>query len=107
VINIHPALLPAFPGVHAQRQALEYGVKVTGCTVHLVDEGTDTGPILAQSVVPVFPDDDEERLSERILHAEHHLLPAVLQQIALDKVQRIGRRVTMLSPHSPSPADDA
>jgi phosphoribosylglycinamide formyltransferase-1 len=82
VINIHPALLPAFPGIHAQRQALEYGVKVTGCTVHFVDPGTDTGPIIAQAVVPVLEGDTEPTLSERILHEEHRLLVAVLAAIA-------------------------
>jgi phosphoribosylglycinamide formyltransferase-1 len=82
VVNIHPALLPAFPGVHAQRQALEYGVRITGCTVHLVDGGTDTGPIIAQTAVPVLPGDDEEALRLRILAREHDLLPRVLQWIA-------------------------
>jgi phosphoribosylglycinamide formyltransferase-1 len=82
VINIHPALLPSFPGVHAQRQALAYGVRVTGCTVHLVDRGTDTGPIVAQAAVPVRDDDDEEALRLRILAREHELLPRVLQWIA-------------------------
>ncbi len=82
VINIHPALLPAFPGTHAQRQALDYGVKVTGCTVHLVDEGVDTDPIIAQRVVPVLDDDDEERLGARILEREHQLLTEVLADLA-------------------------
>jgi phosphoribosylglycinamide formyltransferase-1 len=82
VINIHPALLPAFPGTHAQRQALDYGVKVTGCTVHLVDEGVDTGPIIGQRVVPVLDDDDEERLAARILEQEHQLLTEVLADLA-------------------------
>jgi phosphoribosylglycinamide formyltransferase-1 len=82
VVNVHPALLPAFPGVHAQRQALAYGVRVTGCTVHLVDAGTDTGPILAQAAVPVLDGDDEARLTARILVQEHALLPRVLQWIA-------------------------
>jgi phosphoribosylglycinamide formyltransferase-1 len=86
VVNIHPALLPAFPGVHAQRQALDYGVRVTGCTVHLVDAGTDTGPILAQAVVPVRDDDDEEALRQRILAREHALLPVVLQWLAEGRV---------------------
>lgn len=86
VVNIHPALLPAFPGVHAQRQAIDYGVRVSGCTVHLVDAGMDTGPILAQAAVPVFDDDTEETLRERILAEEHALLPAVLQWIADGKV---------------------
>ncbi len=82
VINVHPALLPAFPGTHAQRQALEYGVKVAGCTVHLGDEGVDTGPVIAQRVVPVLDDDDEERLAARILAREHQLLPKVLADLA-------------------------
>ena len=82
VINIHPALLPAFPGVHAQRQALAYGVKVAGCTVHFVDAGTDTGPIIAQSAVPVLESDTEETLTARILREEHRLLVAALAAIA-------------------------
>jgi phosphoribosylglycinamide formyltransferase-1 len=87
VVNIHPALLPAFPGVHAQAQALAYGVRVTGCTVHLVDVGMDTGPILAQATVPVLDGDDEDTLRERILVKEHELLPAVLQWIADGRVE--------------------
>jgi phosphoribosylglycinamide formyltransferase-1 len=82
VVNIHPALLPAFPGVHAQRQALAYGVKVAGCTVHFVDAGTDTGPIIAQATVPVLDGDDDESLGARILREEHRLLVAVLGAIA-------------------------
>jgi phosphoribosylglycinamide formyltransferase-1 len=88
VVNIHPALLPAFPGIHAQRQALAYGVRVAGCTVHLVDAGTDTGPILAQATVPVLDDDDEASLAARILYEEHALLPWVLQQIAQGRLDR-------------------
>jgi phosphoribosylglycinamide formyltransferase-1 len=87
VVNIHPALLPAFPGTHAQAQALAYGVRVTGCTVHLVDVGMDTGPILAQATVPVLDNDDEATLRERILVKEHELLPAVLQWIGDDRVE--------------------
>jgi phosphoribosylglycinamide formyltransferase 1 len=82
VVNVHPALLPAFPGIHAQRQAFEYGVKLAGCTVHLVDAGTDTGPVIAQSSVPVLDQDDPDVLAARILVAEHELLPRVLQWIA-------------------------
>ncbi len=87
VVNIHPALLPAFPGIHAQAQALAYGVRVTGCTVHLVDAGMDTGPILAQATVPVLDGDDEETLRDRILVKEHELLPAVLQWIGDGRVE--------------------
>ncbi len=86
VVNIHPALLPSFPGVDAQKQALDHGVRVTGCTVHLVDAGTDTGPILAQRAVPVLEGDDVDSLKARILAAEHELLPEVLQRIAEGRV---------------------
>jgi phosphoribosylglycinamide formyltransferase-1 len=86
VINIHPALLPSFPGLNAQSQAFQYGVRVAGCTVHFVDNGTDTGPILAQSVVPVLPGDDDEALRKRILGQEHALLTDVLQWIAEGRV---------------------
>jgi phosphoribosylglycinamide formyltransferase 1 len=82
ILNIHPSLLPAFPGLDAQRQALEAGVKVAGCTVHLVDETLDHGPILMQSAVPVLPDDTEETLSARILEQEHLLYPKALALIA-------------------------
>ena len=87
VVNIHPSLLPAFPGAHSQAQALAYGVRVTGCTVHLVDAGMDTGPVLAQSAVPVLDDDTEETLRDRILVEEHALLPTVLQWIADGRVE--------------------
>jgi phosphoribosylglycinamide formyltransferase-1 len=86
VINIHPSLLPAFPGTCSQQQALAYGVKIAGCTVHFVDAGTDTGPILGQSAVPVLDHDTDETLSGRILAAEHALLPRALQWIAEDRV---------------------
>jgi phosphoribosylglycinamide formyltransferase-1 len=86
VVNIHPSLLPAFPGVHAQRQAVDYGVRLAGCTVHFVDSGTDTGPIVAQAVVPVLEDDDEESLRQRILRCEHRLLTMVLQWMAEGRV---------------------
>ena len=81
ILNTHPALLPSFPGAHGVRDALAYGVKVTGCTVHLVDEGVDTGPILAQRAVEVLPDDDEASLHERIKVVERELLITTLQQI--------------------------
>jgi phosphoribosylglycinamide formyltransferase-1 len=87
VVNIHPSLLPAFPGVNAQAQAVRYGARLSGCTVHFVDEGTDTGPIIAQRGVPVYDDDDEASLRERILRKEHALLPAVLQWIADGRVE--------------------
>lgn len=86
VLNIHPSLLPSFPGVNAQAQALSHGARISGCTVHLVDEGTDTGPILAQAAVPVLDGDTEERLSERILVREHELLVHVLRSIAEGKL---------------------
>jgi phosphoribosylglycinamide formyltransferase-1 len=86
VVNVHPALLPSFPGMHAQRQALAYGVAISGCTVHFVDAGTDSGPIIAQGPVPVLDDDDEASLTKRILQKEHELLPAVLQWIAEGRV---------------------
>ncbi len=81
IINVHPSLLPSFRGLHAQRQALEAGVTIAGCTVHHVDAGTDTGPILAQAAVPVLPNDTEETLSARILVEEHRLLPLVVGQL--------------------------
>ncbi len=86
VINIHPALLPSFPGLDAQRQALEYGVKITGCTVHFVDEGVDTGPIIIQSAVPVLPGDTVESLSARILEQEHIIYPKAVTMIARGEV---------------------
>jgi phosphoribosylglycinamide formyltransferase-1 len=95
VINIHPALLPSFPGLHGQRQAVEYGVKYSGCTVHFVDEGLDSGPIIAQRVVPVLDDDTEETLAARILEQEHQVLPEVLQWISEGRVHVDGRKVTI------------
>ena len=82
IVNVHPALLPAFPGVNAQKQAFDAGVKITGCTVHLVDPGVDTGPILAQAAVPVLPTDDLDTLRLRILAQEHRLFPAVVRALA-------------------------
>jgi phosphoribosylglycinamide formyltransferase-1 len=93
ILNIHPALLPAFPGLEAQRQALEYGVKVSGCTVHFVDEGLDSGPIILQAVVPVQDDDTEEALAARILKEEHNLYSRAIR-LVLDGQFRIeGRRI--------------
>lgn len=96
VINIHPALLPAFPGLHAQAQALNYGVKVAGCTVHFVDTGMDSGPIIAQQAVPVLESDDAESLSARILEQEHQLLPTALRLIAFGRVVLEGKKVRVL-----------
>ncbi|MDD2786733.1 phosphoribosylglycinamide formyltransferase [Methanoculleus sp.] len=93
MMNIHPALLPAFAGLHAQRQAIEYGVKVAGCTVHLGDEGTDTGPIVIQRCVPVPPDDDESALADRILVEEHKALPLAVKLFCEDRLEVAGRRV--------------
>ncbi len=96
ILNMHPALLPAFPGMHAQQQALDYGVKLAGCTVHLVDAGTDTGPIILQAAVPVHDDDTAESLSARILKQEHALYPQAVQLMAADRLRVDGRRITIL-----------
>jgi phosphoribosylglycinamide formyltransferase 1 len=97
ILNIHPALLPAFPGLEAQKQALEYGVKFSGCTVHIVDEGMDTGPIILQAVVPVHEDDTVETLSARILKEEHRIYGKALRMVVEDKIQVVGRRVLVKS----------
>ncbi|GJL80068.1 MAG: phosphoribosylglycinamide formyltransferase [Nitrospinaceae bacterium] len=94
IINIHPSLLPAFPGLHPQQQALDHGVKFSGCTVHFVDEGVDSGPVIIQSVVPVYDSDDEQELSRRILEQEHNLYPRAIQLIAEDRLIVSGRKVT-------------
>jgi len=94
ILNVHPALLPAFPGLHAQRQALEHGVKVTGATVHFVDDGVDTGPIVLQSAVPVRDDDTEETLAARILVEEHRLYPEAIRLYAEGRLRIEGRRVS-------------
>src|SRR5262245_53916478 len=93
LLNIHPSLLPLFPGLRAQRQALEHGVKVTGATVHFVDEGVDTGPIVAQAAVPVRSDDTEETLAERILAEEHRIYPEAIRLFAEGRLRIEGRRV--------------
>jgi len=95
ILNIHPALLPAFPGSHAQRNALLTGVKIAGCTVHFVDSGTDTGPIIAQAAVPVFDSDSEETLSRRILCQEHRIYPGVIQLYAEGRITVEGRKVVI------------
>jgi len=96
ILNIHPALLPAFPGLEAQKQALDYGVKFTGCTVHLVDEGVDTGPILCQAVVPVLEDDTVETLSARILKEEHRIYSKAIRLVCEDRVVVAGRGVVVV-----------
>ena len=101
VLNIHPALLPAFPGLHVQRKALEYGARFAGCTVHFVDSGVDTGPIIAQAVVPVLDDDTEQTLSARILIEEHRLYPHAIQLLAEDRLKIDGRRVRIEPTSSP------
>ena len=98
IMNIHPSLLPSFPGVQAQRQALEYGVKVTGCTVHFVDEGMDTGPIILQEAVPVLEEDDVDSLSARILDVEHRTYVKAIQLFAQGRLEIEGRRVRILPP---------
>ena len=97
IINIHPALLPSFPGLDGQGQALEYGVKFTGCTVHFVDEGTDTGPIILQKVVPVLDDDTHDTLAARILEQEHKAMPEALKLWAEGKLVIEGRKVKVLA----------
>lgn len=93
ILNIHPALLPSFPGTGAQAQALDYGVKYTGCTVHFVDEGVDTGPIVLQAVVPVLDQDEVHTLSERILAQEHRIFPQAVSLFCEDRLEIKGRRV--------------
>jgi phosphoribosylglycinamide formyltransferase-1 len=104
VVNIHPALLPAFPGLHGPRQALEAGVKLAGCTVHFVDEGTDTGPIIAQASVPVLDGDTEVTLAARILEQEHRLYPQAIQWIAAGRLSLQGRQVRLDAPPAPGSA---
>jgi phosphoribosylglycinamide formyltransferase 1 len=98
IVNVHPALLPSFPGMHAARQALDAGVRITGCTVHLVDTGVDTGPVLAQAAVPILDGDDEGALQQRIQAQEHRLLPRVVEAMAQgDVVVRADGSVRVLS----------
>jgi phosphoribosylglycinamide formyltransferase-1 len=93
VMNIHPALLPAFPGLHGQKQAVDYGVKISGCTVHFVDEGMDTGPVIIQAALSVFPDDTEETLSGRILKLEHKIFPEAIRLFSEGRLRMEGRTV--------------
>jgi len=93
VMNIHPALLPSFPGLHGQKQAMDYGVKISGCTVHFVDEGMDTGPIIIQAAVPVYDHDTEETLSERILKLEHIIYPEAIRLFSEGRLRVNGRIV--------------
>ena len=95
LMNVHPSLLPAFPGLHAQRQALEHGVKTAGATVHFVDEGVDTGPIILQAAVPVHPDETEESLSARILIEEHRLYPEAVRLFAEGRLHVVGKKVSV------------
>jgi phosphoribosylglycinamide formyltransferase-1 len=96
IMNIHPALLPSFPGLHGQRQALEYGVRIAGATVHFVDEQTDHGPVIIQAAVPVCADDTEETLRDRILRQEHRIFPEAIQLFAEGRLRVEGRRVRVI-----------
>jgi phosphoribosylglycinamide formyltransferase-1 len=93
IMNIHPALLPSFPGLHGQKQAMNYGVRISGCTVHFVDEGMDTGSVIIQTAVPVSPDDTEDSLSERILKLEHKIFPEAIRLYAEGRLSVEGRVV--------------
>ena len=93
ILNIHPALLPSFPGTHGARQALRYGVRFSGCTVHFLDEGVDTGPVIVQAVVPVYEDDTEETLAARILTEEHRIYPLAIRLFFEGRLELSGRRV--------------
>ena len=97
ILNIHPAILPAFPGLDAQKQAIDYGVKYSGCTVHFVDDGIDTGPILVQFMIQIKNDDTEETLAKRILAKEHKAYPEAVRLIAEKKIKIIGRKVRIIS----------
>lgn len=109
ILNIHPALLPSFPGIHVQQKAVEYGVKFSGCTVHFADEGVDTGPLIIQAVVPVDPDDTADTLAARILKEEHRIYPQAIQYYAEGRIEiegrkvriRDGRRMTESALHNP------
>jgi len=98
ILNIHPALLPSFPGLHAQKQALDHGVRVSGCTIHFVDSGVDTGPIIMQASVAVQPGDNEEKLSQRILKEEHKIYSKAIQLFFDNRLIIDGRKVKIVSP---------
>ena len=100
ILNIHPALLPAFPGAHAQAQAFDYGVKIAGATVHIVDQQVDHGPIIVQAAVPVLPEDDAEDLRRRILDQEHRIYPYAIQLFAERRIRVVGRKVVISGPDS-------
>lgn len=104
VVNVHPGLLPSFPGLHAQRQCVEYGARFAGCTVHFVDEGTDTGPVIVQAVVPVHPGDTEEALAARILEQEHRLYPQAIHWFAQGRLSVAGRTVALDGARPPAAA---
>lgn len=93
IMNIHPALLPSFPGLEVRQKAIDYGVRFSGCTVHFVDEGVDTGPIIIQAVVPVYPDDTEDELKDRILRLEHRIYPQAIALFAKGRLSVSGRKV--------------
>ncbi len=97
IMNVHPALLPSFPGLKAQKQALEYGSKISGCTVHFIDEGVDTGPIILQEAVPVYGNDSVDSISQRILKHEHEMYSKAIQLFAEGRLKVEGRRVNILS----------
>jgi phosphoribosylglycinamide formyltransferase-1 len=103
VMNVHPGLLPSFPGLHAQRQCLEYGARVAGCSVHFVDAGTDTGPVIVQAVVPVLDEDDEAALSARVLEQEHRIYPQAVAWFAAGRLSLEGRRVRVAGVRAPPP----
>jgi phosphoribosylglycinamide formyltransferase 1 len=104
IMNIHPAILPSFPGMHAQKKAFDYGVKFSGCTVHFADEGVDTGPIIIQAIVPVYDQDTDETLAQRILKEEHRIYPKAIQLYAEGKLEVIGRKVRVKDHKQANPA---
>lgn len=104
IINIHPALLPAFPGTHVQQKALDYGVKFSGCTVHFVDEGVDTGPIIIQAVVPVHTNDTADTLAARILKEEHKIYPQAIRYFAEGRIIKNGRHIEIKNIKNPDQA---